>query len=158
MNIATTETTGSTKTKIYINMDFNLLAQDINSGKLTSKFTGSGQKVVLIPPDDESTYFKYTSDKKGTNVITPPFDINNGDKIKFNLQDSSNSDITFKWKGIVQDSYDLQLVDGKVSTYKATLSDDAPTTEEDDVLINITIKDNGVKSFVSWDPKVRIRV
>jgi hypothetical protein len=76
---------------------------------------------------------------------------------------TENSDATYKWKGIIQNRFDLQLVSGTKSktqvTYKAVASDEEiAEQDEDDVIINIRFTLDNVKYYVSWDPAVRIRV
>jgi len=168
MNIAhtaseTTEVTANTSTTtVYVNMKLTPLTTDINSGALEHQFSGKGRKIALIPENKESLYVSYSSDQAGLNAMQQPFEMNNGDKIKFKLQENPNepSKATCKWKGIIQNCYDLQLVSKKTSTYKAVVTEGAaaePSSETDEVLINISVKLEGEKFTVSWDPKVRIK-
>jgi hypothetical protein len=153
-------------TTIYINMELTTLAADINNGDLVHQFNGTGRKVVLLPEQKEAIYLNYSSDKAGQEIVKPPFEINNGDNIKFKLQtvsdESSNkSDASVKWKGIIQNRYNLRLIAGKKSTYKAFLAEESsveetPTDESDEVNINIHFKLNGNKFSVAWAPKVSI--
>jgi len=171
MNIAhtaseTTEVTANTTTKIvYVNMKLTSLATDINSGALVHKFNGKGRTITRIPESKEPLYVSYSSDQAGHVSMPQPFEINNGDRIKFKLQEnpSEPSKATCKWKGIIQDCNDLQLVSGKTSTYKAVVTGGTttetaePSSETDDVIINISVKLNDEKFSVSWDPQVKIK-
>ncbi|NQZ82693.1 MAG: hypothetical protein HRT52_16920 [Colwellia sp.] len=172
MNIAqtaneTTEVISSSKTtttKIYINMYFAQLASDINSGLLAHQFNGKGRKITPIPENQESNYLYYSSDKAGETHIEPPFEINNGDNIKFKLQTAptDESDTSYKWQGILQNRFDLQLVSEKKrsANYKAVATEStagAPPSEADDVIIHIDFKNNGDKFSATWDPVIRIK-
>jgi hypothetical protein len=172
MNIAQTasettdvaSTSKATTTKIYINMYFTQLTSDINNGLLAHKFDGKGRKITAIPEEQESNYLYYSSDKTGETHIEPPFEINNGDNIKFKLQaaPTDSSDTSYKWKGILQNRFDLQLVSAekRKATYKAVATESAaglPETEEDDVIINVNFSANGEKFSAAWDPQVKIR-
>jgi hypothetical protein len=147
-------------TTIYVNMEFSRLANDINSGTLVHQFNGKGRKVALLPEEQESNYLYYSADKAGEEHIEPPFEINNGENIKFKLQAALNdtSNATYKWKGIIQNRNDLHLVsEGKrKATYNADISDGA-ASEEDDVIININFKLDGDKFSAAWDPAIKIK-
>lgn len=164
MNIAQTahENTEvrSITTSIYINMDFAKLANDINSKTLAHQFNGKGRRMALLTKAQEPSYLNYSSDSAGINIITPPFDINNGDNIKFTLQAApkNTSNTSFKWKGIIQNRFDLHLVPKTKSTYNANVSSGVTETSDiDKVSINVNFKFNGDKFSVAWDPAVRIR-
>jgi hypothetical protein len=161
MNIVQTATSDNEvkskmTTTIYINMAFTKLATDINSSALEHQFNGKGRKIALLPEALESTYLSYSSDEAGEDTILPPFEINNGDNIEFILQNDSTEEdkARYKWKGIVQNRYDLRLVSGKKSTYKAVAKE---TPETDSVFININFKLNGNKFSATWDPQVKIK-
>ncbi len=147
-----------TTTTIYVNMEFDKLATDINSGTLEHQFNGTGRKIAYLPEKLESNYLSYSSDSAGKEIIEPPFEINNGDNIEFRLQASptGNSCATFKWKGIIQNNYDLKLVLGKTSIYNADIQDSATTSEDDEVNIKVKFKLNGDKFYVVWDPRIKI--
>ena len=181
MNIAQTanETTEvastsekKTKTLVYINMNFTQLAADIIdsnvfTGKFKPQYNGKGRIIVLIPEKQEEKYITYYEDSERQKIMPQPFTINNGDKIKFILQDGStgdNGELSYKWKGIIQNRYDLHLVSSKKrsATYKAVVATDIEKTtvtssEEDDVIININFKVNGEKFSAAWDPRLRIK-
>jgi len=157
----TNEGQTATTTKIYVNMHFDQLANDINNNTLPHQFNGKGRRIVLLPEEKESTYLFYSSDKAGECKINPPFAINNGDNIKFKLQAAPEATCTdFKWKDIIQNYDDLSLVPGKKSTYKAELAKNSKRNEDedDDVIININFKLDNVKFSASWDPRIRIRI
>jgi hypothetical protein len=185
MNIAqtTNETTEITSTSeqtsttvaFYVNMHFNKLAEDIISGKVftgeyTPQFNGKGRILVFIPANLESTYFYYSLDKAGNDIQTPPFEINNGDKVVCTIQEDpkhspkAGSKASFKWKGIIQNRFDLQQVataNGKTQvTYKAVATG-KEETDSDDVIINIDFKlkcnKKKYKFSVAWDPKVIVK-
>jgi hypothetical protein len=179
MNIAQTvnesEATEATNTSFYVNMKFAELAAAINKAAaeapnkdpkaLTVQFNSKGQTITYIPENLEATYFHYSSDIEGTNVLTPPFEITRGNTVTCMLQadPTENSDASYKWKGIIQNRFDLQLVSGTKSktqvTYKAVASDEEiAAQDEDDVIINIRFTLDNVKYYVSWDPAVLIRV
>jgi len=165
MNIAQTASKTTevepTTTKIYVNVAFNKLAADMNGDELAHQFNGKGRKIALIPEVLESNYLNYSSDKAGLEIIKPPFEINNGDNIDFQLQAASSEGKSgkarFKWKGIIQNRYDLQLVSGEKNTYKAVATEDIEESENDEVIININFKLNDEKFSVAWDPKVIIK-
>ena len=142
-------------TTIIINMKFSKLAADMKSGALAHQFNGKGRKIALLTEKQEPDYLSYSSDGK---VIVPPFEINNHENITFILQavDSGNNEVTSKWKGIMQDLFDLQLVPNTKSTYNANVAADAPPSETDEVTIKSHFKVNGEKFAVVWDPKVKI--
>ncbi len=150
-----------------VHMNFAQLAADIkvaatkpttkNPEKLKVQFNGKGQTVSYIPKNLEDSYFHYTSSETGPKPITPPFEINNGDTVACILIDNDNSGAKGKWKDIIQNSFDLQLV-SKSSTqviYKASVTEGADDT--DDVDIQISFKLDGEKYYVAWDPKVIIK-
>lgn len=161
MNIAQTASKATklklTTTEIFIKLDFDLLANDINNGELEHQFDGKGCKVAYIPDTQESKYLYYSSDKAGIDKIEPPFVINNGDNIKFNHKSIPNakSKTKSKWKGIIQNNNDLHLVKG--CTYNAEIIEGVARSENDDVIINIKFKLKGDEFLVSWDPRVRVR-
>jgi len=151
-------------TKIYVNIYFSQLASDINSGLLAHQFNGKGRKIAPIPENQESNYLYYSSDKSGETHIEPPFEINNGDKIKFKLQPAptDSGDTSYKWQGILQNRFDLQLVSEKKrsATYKAVATESAagsPASEDDDVIVHINFKVNDNKFSATWDPVIRIK-
>ncbi|WP_440874666.1 hypothetical protein [Thalassotalea sp. PLHSN55] len=164
MNIAqsATETTAvkPATTTIYINLAFAKLASDINSGALTHQFNGKGRKIAVLPETQEVNYLYYSSDAAGKDTIEPPFEINNGDNIKFCLTPApeDNSKASYKWNGILQSHNDLQLVSGKKSTYNANLDSQATRSDEDDVTIITKFKVSGGKFTVAWDPAIKIKV
>jgi hypothetical protein len=150
----------SNKTKIYINIKFKTLSNAINGigdNKLTTKFNGTGQRIVLIPELDESTYLSYSSDAAGKEPMEQPFVIENGKKVKFKLQDTEDSGLSYKWQDIIQERFDLQLVDGKKSTYLANITDSGSDVENDEIFITISLNKKLEKVFVSWDPRLKIR-
>lgn len=165
MNIAQTATeateTKSTTISFYVNMEFSILAESINNEKLIPQFDGKGRKIVYIPQDQESTYLYYSSDQAWLDKIEPPFVLDNGDTVNCKLQaaPTDKSKVKYKWKGILQNRFDLQLVSGTKSnaeaTYKAVT--DAPVSETDEVIIHINFKLNGDKFSAAWDPRVRVR-
>jgi len=164
MNIAQTASKTTevepTTTTIYVNVAFNKLAADMNGDELAHQFNGKGRKIALIPEDLESNYLNYSSDKAGLEIIKPPFEINNGDNIKFKLQaenSGDSKDFSYKWKGILQNRYDLRLVAGKKSTYNAVATEGGVESENDEVIININFKSNNDKFSAAWDPQVKIK-
>jgi len=178
MNIAKT-VTGTvtpvevTKTTIYVNVDYQQIALDVASGALEYQYDGKGKIIVDLPEEKEDDYLFYSDDKAQQEKIVPPFDMNNGDLIKFSLQDytggksegKNDSNIKCSWKGIIQPHYDLRLVSGKNSTYKAVI-ETARTPdcdcENDDIIIKTSFKLKNAqqvtqKYAVSWDPRIRIK-
>lgn len=145
-------------TTIYVNMEFSRLANDINSGTLAHQFNGKGRKVALLPEEQESNYLYYSADKAGKDILPQPFEVNNGENIKFKLQAAPNdsSNASYKWKGIIQNSFDLQFVSEKKhsATYNAVATEG---TETDDVIIHINFKLDGDKFSAAWDPQVKIK-
>jgi len=148
-------------TTIYVNLDFPKLANDIKDGTLAHQFNGKGRRIAIIPEDKEKDYLSYTAEP-ASSPIFPPFEINNGDNIEFILQAGGAEKTRFKWKGIIQNNYDLQLVstEKRSATYKAVVAKATPgtsKTDEDDVIINVNFKSGGDKFTVAWDPKVKIK-
>lgn len=154
----------------YVNMNFALLVEAINSTEdtgLITKVNGKGHKVTYIPAPLEDTYFNYSSDAERQKIITPPFNISLNDTVTCTLQaqaDDTNL-ASCKWKDIIQSEFDLKLVeksngDGKaVVTYQAIKLTTAEL--DDDVIINISFKYKNeagekVKYYVSWDPAVKV--
>lgn len=177
MNIAQTvnesEATEATNTSFYVNMKFAELAAAINKAAaeapnknpkaLTVQFNSKGQTITYIPENLEATYFHYSADISGAPKLTPPFIISNGDTVTCMIQPdpSDKSGAEYKWKGIIQNRFDLQLVSrNKAKTevvYRAVASDEEiAEQDEDDVIINIRFTLDNVKYYVSWDPRVRV--
>lgn len=169
MNIAQTNTDANTAANdtdtqtVYINIDPTLLAQNIDNGTLTHQFDGKGNTVTTIPASDESTYLSYSSDKAGDNAITPPFSITKGNCISFNLQtkpstdnsnhnsDSKSNTAVYKWKGITQNKFDLQVT-SKKNRYKGLKTTAASGADQVTIKMRITI--NNTKYYVAWDPQI----
>jgi hypothetical protein len=154
----TAEVKPATKT-IYVNIEFTKLANDINGGALAHQFNGKGRKVALLPEELEANYLNYSSDKAGKDILTQPFVITNGENIKFKLQAAPNdcSNASYKWKGIIQNSFDLRLVSEKSKKHSATYNAVATEgTGTDDVIIHINFKLDGDKFSAAWDPRVKV--
>jgi hypothetical protein len=161
MNIAQTNidannnATQAQTTTVYINIDSTKLANDINDDTLTHQFDGKGNTVTALAASDEATYLYYSSDQAGQQVITPPFSINQNDYISFNLQtqaDKSNAAV-YKFKGIVQNEFDLQVTSTK-NTFKGIKTTEA--SDADQVTIRMRFTLNNQKYNVAWDPKIKV--
>jgi len=166
MNIAQTasETTEVkvAKTQVFVNIDFKGIADGINQAPPGSyQFNGKGRIIAALPPSLEDQYVYYSWDSAGSDHIPQPIPLNNGEKVKFIVQEvpGSNCNANPTWKGIIQNIYALQLVSGKKSTYLAVNSTDV--TEEDKVTFNVKFRIKGekvkTKYLVSWDPRVKVK-
>ncbi|WP_085298848.1 hypothetical protein [Cognaticolwellia mytili] len=166
MSHAKTDSEITPDSTFSVHMNFAQLAADIklaatkpttkNPEELKVQFNGKGHTVSYIPENLEDKYFHYTSSETGLEIIKPPFEINNGNTVACILVDNDNSGAKGKWKGIVQNNFDLQQV-SKSSTqviYKASLTEGAD--DIDDVIIQISFKLDGEKYYVAWDPRIRV--
>ncbi len=148
MNIAQTasDTTEAkaTTTTVDVNIAFTKLVDAINSGTIPFQYNGKGRKVAAIPLGEETPYISYSPE-------AIEVDLNNN--LKFVLLASDNSGVTAKWKGILQNSFDLQKVKVKNNTGKYL----AIAEGEDSVTIAMKFSFKNVDYAVSWDPRVRVK-
>lgn len=144
----------------YVNVHFNQLATDVDNGTLSHQFDGKGRKMVMLDATQEATYLSYSSDKAGKDILTPPFELYAGDSVVSTLQEapSQSSSAKYKWRGIIQDNFNLQQTDKKSDTkvtYQAALPE-GTQKETDTVSIFVKFSLNGKKYAVGWDPKIRV--
>jgi|GEM_PF-1994477 len=179
MNIAkpVNETTNNQETgnlTFYVNMNFELLAQDIKNSPaafvslsnldiLVHQLNGKGRQIALIPEQLESKYFDYSSDPAGINKLTPPLNITNGNTVTCILQPypENNSLVEYSWEGIVQTAFNLQRVSNDIANaevvYLAVMTQETAETEDDDVIITINFTIDGKDFSAAWDPRVKIK-
>jgi len=158
---------------VYVNVDFSMIASAINASKggdgsgLSTQFDGKGRNIAVIKGELETQAIIYSENENGTGVIENGITIDNGLDLEFVLQakpTQENNGVKFKWKGIVQSVFALQLVSGTKSTYRAVLTPQETSGVEDSVFIHTnftkqqTYQGNNYKEkfAISWDPKVRI--